>query len=311
MLGAPTPVSTDRKVTGLLGYYWVCGPEFTIPKTKLVALSDDEVKAVVRALRCRKLKAVIKTPLCLDEKRTPFAEKLRRDRDRGYENCVYLMRSSRKRRAISSSANSTSLAVRFYMDNGSIDIDGSGDHEPLLDISSDSATVIRAHPPRERPQDEDTDGTQIIGNDPFGEELSEAHVSHDPALISHGSSASQPALLEPWATRVKLVEDKACNKNVKGGTKICLTCTGTSLTLKLFRPLLAGHRKLDCEIVDACLSMLARPIDRLARQKTVLFESAFWRTYRKRRGHLEHWYDMVASTEDMEMLLFPVYQDDH
>ncbi|KAI9773218.1 MAG: hypothetical protein M1839_002226 [Geoglossum umbratile] len=277
MIGAPTPVSTDRKVTGLLGYRWVCGPGFTFPKTKLAALSDNEVKAVVRALGCGKLKAAIQTPLCLDEKRTLFAEKLRRDRVRGYENCVYLMRPSKKRRIISSSrrsANSTSRAFRFHTDNRSIDVDGSGDHGPLLDTSGDPATVIHDHLPRERPQDEDTDGTQIIGNDLFVEELSEAYVSHDPAPIPHGSSASRPALPEPWATKVKLVEDKTRNQNMKGGTKICLTY-------------------------------------RLARQKTVLFESTFWRTYRKRRGHLGHWYDMVAATEDMEMLLFPVCQDDH
>ena len=57
--------------------------------------------------------------------------------------------------------------------------------------------------------------------------------------------------------------------------------------------------------------MLARPMDRLARQKTVLFESTFWRTYRKRQGHLGRWYDMVARLEDMDMLLFPVCQDDY
>ncbi|KAI9767648.1 MAG: hypothetical protein M1840_005519 [Geoglossum simile] len=302
MMGAPTPVSTDRKVTGLLGYYWVCGPGFTIPKTKLVALSDDEVKAVVRALRCGKLKAAIKTPLCLDEKRTPFAEKLRRDRDRGYENCVYLIRPSRKRRTISSSrwsTNSASPAFRF---------DGSGDHGPLLDTSGDSATVIHAHLPREHPQDEDTDGTQIIGNDPFGEE---AYVSHDLAPIPHGSSASRLTLPKLWATRVGSVEDKAHDSKRKGATVICLTRTGTGLTLKSFRSLLTGRGELEGEIVDACLSMLVRPMDRLeARLKTVLFESTFWQTYQARREHLGRWYGMVAPPQDVEMLLFPIYQDD-
>ncbi|KAI9776694.1 MAG: hypothetical protein M1839_009421 [Geoglossum umbratile] len=311
---APTPVSTDRKVTALLGYYWVCGPGFTFPKTKLTALSRDEVKAVVRALGSGKLKAAIRIPLCLDEKRTAFAEKLRRDRDRGYENCVYLMRPGKKRRTISSfqrTANPTSPAFLSHTDNRSIDINGSGDHGPLLDTSSDSATVIHAHLPRERPQDEDMDGTQIIGNDSFSEELSEAYVSHDPAPIQHGSSASRLTLPKPWATRVESVEKKAHDSKRKGATVICLTRTGTSLTLKLFRPLLASHGKLGCEIVDACLSMLARSMSRLARQTTVLFESTFWRTYRKPRGHLGHWYDMVAATEDMGMLLFPVCQDDH
>jgi hypothetical protein len=47
------------------------------------------------------------------------------------------------------------------------------------------------------------------------------------------------------------------------------------------------------------------------RLTTVLFESTFWRTYRRHRGHLGCWYDMVVPFKDMEMLLFPDYQDSH
>ncbi|KAI9772439.1 MAG: hypothetical protein M1840_000642 [Geoglossum simile] len=315
-MGVPTPVSTDRGVTGLLGYRWVCGRGFTFPKTKLGALSEEEIKAVVGALACGELEAAIKTPLCLDEKPTQFAEDLRLAKVRGYENCVYLNRPSKKRRAISSSqwsANSTPPAFRSYMDDGSIDVDGSGDHGPLLDNSGDST--------RKHPRDEDTDSThnkrsrtmtQLVGDDSFSEELPRAYVSHDPAPIPHGSSESPLTLPEPWATRVKSVEDKAHDQSKKGATNICYTSTGTGLTLKSFRSLLTGPAEPDREVIDACLSMLVRPMDRLeAGPKTVLFESTFWRTYRGRREHLSRWYNMVAPPQDVEMFLFPVYQDDH
>ncbi|KAH0537620.1 hypothetical protein FGG08_005612 [Glutinoglossum americanum] len=302
-MGVPTPVSTDRGVTGLLGYRWVCGRGFTFPKTKLGALSE-EIKAVVGALACGELEAAIETPLCLDEKPTQFAEDLRLAKVRGYENCVYLNRPSKKRRAISSSrwsANSTPPAFRSYTDDGS-------DHGPLLDNSGDST--------RKHPQDEDTDSThnkrsrtmtQLVGDDSFSEELPRAYVSHDPAPIPHGSSESPLTLPEPWATHVKSVEDKAHDLKRKGATNICYTSTGTGLTLKSFRPLLTSCGELDCEVIDACLSMLVRPTE--SSPKTVLFESTFWRTYQGRREHLSRWYNRVAPHRDVKMFLFPVYQD--
>src|SRR2546430_1443200 len=97
-----------------------------------------------------------------------------------------------------------------------------------------------------------------------------------PAPFPCDSSASRPTLPEPWATNVRMVEDRANAPNRKGTTTICLTCTGTRLTLKSLRPLLTGDRQLDCKIVDTCLSMLVRPTYRLeARPRTVLFESTF------------------------------------
>jgi hypothetical protein len=70
----------DRKVTDLLGYHWVCEPGVTIPKTKPDEWSVGETNAVVRALECGKLKAAIKPPLHLDEKRPRFAEDLLHDK---------------------------------------------------------------------------------------------------------------------------------------------------------------------------------------------------------------------------------------
>ncbi|KAI9763141.1 MAG: hypothetical protein M1840_000906 [Geoglossum simile] len=154
--------------------------------------------------------------------------------------------------------------------------------------------------------------TQLAENDPSSEELPRAYISHDLAPIPRGSSASRPTLPEPWATNVKTVEDKAHDSNGKRATMICLTHTGKRLTLKSLRPLLTGDGQLDCQIVDACLSMLVRPVYRLGvRPKTVLFESTFWRTCRGHRGYLGRWYDIVAPLKEMERLLFPVYQDDH
>jgi hypothetical protein len=298
---ASTYVSLDPRVTPLLGYRWIREPGFTIPETR------EEVK---RALNNGKLKAAVQPPLRLIEKPTRFAKALRRDKIKGYKNCVNLMRYLGRARTISSprwSAGSAPPFSRLHAD-GSINVDGNGDRRLLLDTSSDSAT-IRARLSRRPPQDEGTDDTrdrtmiQLAGNDPSSEDL---------APIPRDSSVSRLALPEPWATKVKSAEDKAHNPNIKGGTPMCFTCTGTSLTLKSLRPLLAGRGKLDREIVDACLSMLAPPMDRLgARQKTVLFESAFWRTYWKRRGHLGRWYDMVVPLKDTEMLLFPVCQDGH
>ncbi|KAI9855637.1 MAG: hypothetical protein M1813_009683 [Trichoglossum hirsutum] len=321
---APTYVSMDRKVTALLGYHWVCESGFTIPKTKLVKWSVDEIEAVKRALEYGTLKAVVEPPLHLDGKRTEFAEVLRRDRDERYWNCVNLMRYGRKRRTIPSSrrsANSESSPFQFHMDDRSNNVDGSGNRGPFLDTSSDSTTAIHARLPRRRPRDEDTDDThnkrsrtmtQLSGNDSSSEELPGAYVSSDPAPVPLGGSASQLALPKSWATKVKSVEDEARDPNKKGANMICLTCTGTRLTLRSLRHLLTGHQELSCEIVDACLSMLVRSTHRLeAGPKTVLFESAFWRTYQKSQGHLGRWYDMVTPLKDTEMLLFPVYQDDH
>ncbi|KAI9782266.1 MAG: hypothetical protein M1839_005380 [Geoglossum umbratile] len=314
-VGVTTYVSTDPKITALLGYSWDCEPGVKIPKTNPARWSAGQTRAVKNALKRGKIKAYVGPALRLDMKRTPFAEKLRHDREIGYENCVYLMRPSKKRRTIPSSqqsANSTSPAFRFHTDSSSIDVDGSGDHGPLLDTSGDSATVTHAHLRRERSQDEDTDGTQLVGDDSFSEELPGAYVSHDPAPIPHGSSVSRLTLPEPWATRVKSVEDKAHDSKRKGATVICFTRTGTGLTLDLFRSLLTCHEEPGRKIVDAFLSMLLRPMDRLeARQTTVIFESTFWQTYRRRQGHLGRWYDMVAPLGGMEMLLFPVFQDGH
>src|SRR5205809_5943952 len=102
-------------------------------------------------------------------------------------------------------------------------------------------------------------GTQLLENDPSSEELPGVYVSYDLAPFLHGSSTSRPTLLEPWATNVKVVEDKAHDSNRKGATIIWLMCTGTRLTLKSLRPLLTSDGQLDCEIVDACLSMLVHP----------------------------------------------------
>ena len=111
---APTYVSMDRKVTDLLGYHWVANLG---SKTKPDEWSIGETNAVVRALECGKLKAAIKPPLHLDEKRTQFAEDLLRDKAERYRNCVYLIRYRTKRRTISSSrqsANSTSPPFRLH-----------------------------------------------------------------------------------------------------------------------------------------------------------------------------------------------------
>jgi hypothetical protein len=128
---APTYVSTDRKVTDLLGYHWVCEPGVTIPKTKPDEWSIGETNAVVRALECGKLKTAIKPPLHLNEKGTRFAEDLLHDKAERYRNCVYLMRYGTKRRTISScrqSANSTSPPFRLHTDDRSIDVDENGDY---------------------------------------------------------------------------------------------------------------------------------------------------------------------------------------
>jgi hypothetical protein len=82
-MGAPTYVSLNRKVTDLLGYRWIYEPRPTIPKTR---------DAVCRALKSGKLKAAVKRPLYLIEKRTRFAKALHRDKIKGYKNCVNLMR---------------------------------------------------------------------------------------------------------------------------------------------------------------------------------------------------------------------------
>ncbi|KAI9770967.1 MAG: hypothetical protein M1840_002671 [Geoglossum simile] len=310
---APTYVSMDPKVTTLLGYRWVCKPGVQIPKTNPAEWSADQAGAVMLALRRGKLKAVVKPALCLDTKRTPFAENLLREKEEGFQNCVNLIHYVKE----------TSPPLRFHTDDGSINVDGSGHRGLSLDTSSDSATVIHARPPIERPQDEDTDGTRIMGNDPFSEELLGAYVSHDPVPIPHGNStsrltshdpalphdisASQLALPEFWATRVKPVEDMARGQKRKGATVKCLTRSGTELTPKSFKSLFTDQEELDCKIIDACLSMLDCPE---VRPKIVIFESAFWRTYQGRRGHLGRWHDMVAPSQDVEMFLFPVYQDD-
>ena len=144
---------------------------------------------------------------------------------------------------------------------------------------------LHTHLPRKHSRDGTRDKrsrtmTQLAENDPSSEELPRAYISHDLAPIPRGSSASRPTLPEPWATNVKALEDKAHDPNRKRATMICLTHTGKRLTFKSLRPLLAGDGQLDCEIVDACLSMLVRLMYRLgARPKTVLFESTLWRTY--------------------------------
>ena len=70
IMKAPTYVSMDRKVTDLLGYHWVCEPGVTIPTITPHDWSVDETNAVIRALECGKLKAAVRPPLRLDEKRT-------------------------------------------------------------------------------------------------------------------------------------------------------------------------------------------------------------------------------------------------
>ncbi|KAI9760988.1 MAG: hypothetical protein M1840_002159 [Geoglossum simile] len=258
-IGTPTRVSLNCEVTNLLGYRWTCKPGFTIPKTR---------EAVRRRLESGNLKAVVRPPLRLDEKRTLFAEQLILDKASGFRNCVGLMGSRKKRRKISPpsrSTNSTPPAPRIHTDSRRTDSDrgddhGSGNHGPPLDTSGGSAVVGHAHLPRKRLEDEDADGIQIIGNDPFSEGLSEAYVSHDPTPISYGGSASRLTLPEFWDNRVKSVEVEAHNTKRKGSMVIFLTCTGTELKLKSFRSLLTSGGELESEIVDACLSMLACPM---------------------------------------------------
>ncbi|KAI9769559.1 MAG: hypothetical protein M1840_004037 [Geoglossum simile] len=134
---APTYVSLNRKVTALLGYWWICKPGSTIPETR------EEVEC---ALNSGKLKAAVQPPLRLIEKPTRFAKALRRDKTKGYKNCVNLMRYLGGRHTIFSprrSVGSMSPFCRFHTDDGSINVDGNGDHR-LLSISSDPATTIHA-----------------------------------------------------------------------------------------------------------------------------------------------------------------------
>ncbi|KAI9869371.1 MAG: hypothetical protein M1813_000160 [Trichoglossum hirsutum] len=168
---------------------------------------------------------------------------------------------------------------RSHIDNRSINVDGRGDLRFLLDASGDSATAIHALPPRKHLRDEDIDDVRNKRSRVMTQLAEDDSSNEDPTPITRGSSASRLALQEPWATKAKEVEDKANDLERKGATMICLTCTGTELALKSFKPLLIGHGELDCKIVDACLSMLIRPVDRVdrleARQKVVLFESTF------------------------------------